>query len=71
MPLNRGNGWFSPPRPEQITVRGSIHFDDGTPAAKMQYVLIAPDGEFMDGEVPKGARRGEPNTAQTKADGTL
>ena len=37
----------------------------------MQYVLIAPDGEFMDGEVPRGTQRGQPNVARTQADGSF
>ena len=60
-----------PAEPGPVTVRGSIKFEDGTPAANVKYILIAPDGEFMDGEVPKGERRGEPILGKTKKDGTF
>src|SRR5262249_24919199 len=33
--------------------------------------LIAPDGEFLDGERPKGPGRGEPILGRTGADGTF
>ena len=66
-----GKWLVQPAETEQITVRGSIHFEDGTPAANMPYVIIAPDGEFMDGEVPSGAGRGEGIAARTRADGTF
>src|SRR6266478_6799340 len=38
-----------PAEPGSITVKGSIKFEDGKPAANVKYVLIAPDGEFMNG----------------------
>ena len=49
-------------------VKGSIEFADGTPYVG-DYVLIAPDGEFMDGEVPSStatrrAGTGFPGTTQ-------
>jgi outer membrane protein OmpA-like peptidoglycan-associated protein len=39
-----------------------LSFEDGSPAVNVPYVLIAPDGEFMDGEIgpPGNPRRGEP-----------
>ena len=44
------NKWLvQPAEPVQIIVIGTLTFDDGTPAANMKYILIAPDGEFMDG----------------------
>ncbi len=55
--------------PRTIPVRGSIKFEDGTPLANAKYFLIAPDGEFMDGEHPTGADRGKPNIVKTDANG--
>jgi outer membrane protein OmpA-like peptidoglycan-associated protein len=51
--LPRGQAWQrQPAEPEpSFVVRGSIRFEDDTPFANAEYVLIAPDGEFMDGEV--------------------
>ena len=49
------------------SVRGSIKFEDGTPAGSVKYVLIAPDGEFMNGEQSNG----EGVAGRTKADGTF
>ncbi len=60
-----------PVEPGTIMVRGSIKFEDGTPAANVKYVLIAPDGEFMDGERPSGPNRGRPIPGRTAADGTF
>jgi len=37
-----------------LSVRGSIMFENGTPAANMEYILIAPNGEFIDGERSNG-----------------
>ena len=54
-------------------VRGSIKFEDGTPFVG-QYTLIAPDGEFMDGEVPTTSgslRAGTGIKGTTKADGSF
>lgn len=62
---------IEPAEPETVIVRGSIKFEDNTPAANVKYVLIAPDGEFMDGEAVGGARRGDGNFGQTRADGTF
>jgi outer membrane protein OmpA-like peptidoglycan-associated protein len=56
-----------PAEPGTVAVRGSIKFEDGTPAADVRYVLIASDGEFMDGEQPSG----EGVVGRTKADGTF
>ena len=60
-----------PANPATIQPRGRMRFEDGTPAAGIRYVLIAPDGEFMDGEVPSGARRGEPFEGITNPDGSF
>jgi len=62
-----------PAEPGTFVVNGRIQFADGTPAANIPYVLIAPDGEFMNGEVvcsdPNGGRKGTPIKGQTNADG--
>jgi len=55
-------------------VRGSIKFSDGSPFANGEYTLIAPDGEFMDGEVPRSTsarRAGTPFKGITQADGSF
>ena len=64
-----------PAEPGSFTVRGAIHFDDGTPFTGT-HVLIAADGEFMDNEVPvtppSGTpRAGTPNRGRPQADGTF
>jgi outer membrane protein OmpA-like peptidoglycan-associated protein len=59
----------SPANPATMQARGRMRFEDGRPAAGVRYVLVAPDGEFMDGEVPSGASRGEPREGITDADG--
>lgn len=70
-PGTPGRWLVQPAEPGTIVVRGSIRFEDGTPAANMKYVLIAPDGEFMDGERPSGTDRGRPIFGRTAADGTF
>jgi outer membrane protein OmpA-like peptidoglycan-associated protein len=57
--------------PGTVIVRGSIVHEDGTPAAGAHYVLIAPDGQNMDGERPAGPTRGRPILGRTAADGTF
>jgi hypothetical protein len=56
-----------PAKPERLTVRGQIRFEDGTPVPFAKYTLIAPDGEFLHtdeagkadlGERPAGPDRG-------------
>ncbi|MES1241728.1 MAG: peptidoglycan-binding protein [Acidobacteriota bacterium] len=67
-----GDAWLvQPAEPGTVVPRGSMRFGDGTPAANMRYVLIAPDGENMDSEQAQGATRGRPIPARTKADGTF
>ncbi len=66
-----GQWCITPAEPGTITVRGTITFEDGAPAANVEYVLIAPDGEFMDGEAEAGARKGEGVFGRTKVDGTF
>lgn len=66
-----GQWCITPAEPETIPVRGSLKFEDGTPAANVEYVLIAPDGEYMDGEGEAGPRRGEGIFGRTNKDGTF
>ena len=66
------NQWcITTAEPGSFIVSGSIEFEDGTPAAGVKYVLIAPDGEFMDGEVVSGSRKGEGISGKTKDNGTF
>lgn len=61
------------PQPTFV-VKGSIKFGDGSPFANGEYTLIAPDGEFMDGEVPTSTssrRAGTGFKGTTKPDGTF
>ncbi|MEM9010937.1 MAG: peptidoglycan-binding protein [Pseudomonadota bacterium] len=70
----RGAPWTrveAEPSPS-FTPQIRILFEDGTPYVG-QYVLTAPDGEYMDGEVERssgGLRAGTPRPGQTEADGT-
>ncbi len=66
-----GRWLVQPAEAGTIVVRGSIRFEDGTPAANTKYVLIAPDGEFMNGDRPSGGDRGRPVPGRTRADGTF
>lgn len=66
-----GQWCITPAEPGTVIVSGSIEFDDGSPAAKMKYVLTAPDGEYMDGEAVSGTRRGDGIFGVTKPDGTF
>ncbi len=53
-----------------VNVKLRIEFEDGSPAAGIDYFLIAPDGEFMDGEFETAAgKRGTPQIATTDASG--
>jgi outer membrane protein OmpA-like peptidoglycan-associated protein len=59
--------------PGSFTVKGSIHFEDGTPF-QGSYVLTAADGEYLDGEVSKTAattRAGTPISGRTQPDGSF
>lgn len=67
----RGKWLVQPSESGQVRVHGSVTLDDGGPAAGVGYALIAPDGEFLDGERPVGAKRGEPVPGHTGADGTF
>ncbi len=57
--------------PDRLKVSGSICWADGTPLGNNHYVLIAPDGTFMDGEKLCGDGRGEGNPGRTQPDGTF
>ncbi len=72
-PNEKGKWLVQPAEPGTVVVRGSIKFEDGTPFANARYVLIAPDGEFMDGEVPRSGavRAGTPINGRTQADGSF
>jgi outer membrane protein OmpA-like peptidoglycan-associated protein len=61
-----------PAEPGTFVVSGRIQFEDGAPLADTPYVLIAPDGEFMDGEVVcsgQAGRKGTPILGQTDGNG--
>lgn len=62
---------IQPAEPGDVIVSGRITFEDGTPLANTKYVLIAPDGKFMDDEVRNGADRGRPKKGRTGADGSF
>jgi outer membrane protein OmpA-like peptidoglycan-associated protein len=66
-----GNWQVTAAEPGSVTVTGSITSDDGTPYANKPYVLIAPDGEYMDGEHPRPPQSGLPIPGRTAADGTF
>jgi outer membrane protein OmpA-like peptidoglycan-associated protein/peptidoglycan hydrolase-like protein with peptidoglycan-binding domain len=57
-----------PAEPGNVVLAGSLTFADGSPAA-IRYVVTAPDGEYMDGEVAAGPSRGLPVHGATGADG--
>ncbi len=60
-----------PVEPQTIVVKGRITFEDGSPYGDKEYVLIAPDGEFMNGERPSGNDRGRPIFGRTDANGNF
>ena len=72
---NQNSFLVQPAEPGTFVVNGRIQFEDGTPLANTEYVLIAPDGEFMNGEVtcsdPSGARKGTPLRGRTDANGNF
>lgn len=59
--------------PGTFPVAGTITFEDGSPFANGGYVLMAPDGEYLGGEVPvSGAvRGGTPIASRSAADGSF
>jgi hypothetical protein len=70
--LENPAGWvILPAEPGHISVAGSIRLDDGSPCCALEYVLTAPDGEYMDGEQPSGLRRGSPIPGRTDSAGTF
>ncbi|HEX2028737.1 MAG TPA: peptidoglycan-binding protein [Nitriliruptorales bacterium] len=61
-----------PAEPGTFLVSGRLEFSDGSPVPNQKYVLTAPDGEYLDGEVrtTSGAvRAGTPVPGRTDADG--
>lgn len=72
---NQNSFLVQPAEPGTFVVNGRIQFEDGTPLANTEYVLIAPDGEFMNGEVtcndPNGTRKGTPLRGRTDANGNF
>ena len=62
-----------PAEPGSFTVKGAIHFEDGTPF-QGTYVLTAADGEYLDGEVATTAgstHAGTPVPGRTQPDGSF
>ena len=60
--------------PGTVEVVGRLRFEDGTPFANRPYVLMAADGEYLNGEVPATsgtAHAGIPLRGRTGADGTF
>ena len=68
---NQRDRWLvQPAEPGTITVQGSIRYENGNPLADTKYVLIAPDGLFMDGEnICKRPGKGKPIPGRTDANG--
>jgi outer membrane protein OmpA-like peptidoglycan-associated protein len=60
-----------PVEPGSITVSGSIKDENGNSLGTLKYVLIAPDGKFMDGERKCGGDRGRPIPGKTDPDGNF
>ena len=67
----RGEFLVQPAEAGTFLVRGAVHLEDGTPLRHAKYVLTAPDGESMDGERPRGPRKGLPVPGKTAADGSF
>ncbi|NYI59201.1 peptidoglycan-binding protein [Cellulomonas soli] len=64
----------TPAEPGSFVVAGTITFEDGSPYASGPYVLMAADGEYLDGEVPAtaaGVHAGEPVAGRTQPDGSF
>ncbi|WP_232069963.1 peptidoglycan-binding protein [Gemmata massiliana] len=66
-----GKWLIRPAEPKTIVAKGRITLVDGQPYANANYVLVASDGEYMDGERPNGPQRGTPLSGATQADGTF
>ena len=74
-PNERGKWLIQPADAGTLSVRGTIRLEDGTPAANVEYVLIAPDGEYLhknasggadDGEIICGSNKGSPNPVNNR-----
>ncbi len=75
---NERNKWLiQPAEAGSVTVQGTIHFEDGSPAANVEYILIAPDGKYLhknasggadDGEIICGNNKGSPNPIRNRTD---
>ena len=63
--------FVQPAEPANVTVKGKVTFEDGSPAAGIQYVITASDGEYLDGERPRGPDRGRPIPATTNSNGSF
>ncbi|WP_407343266.1 peptidoglycan-binding protein [Pengzhenrongella phosphoraccumulans] len=63
----------TPAEPGSFPVAGRITFDDGTPFAQGSYVLMSPDGEYLNGEIPTTGveHAGTPIQGRTAADGSF
>jgi outer membrane protein OmpA-like peptidoglycan-associated protein len=74
-PSGPSKAWCrKPAEPGSFVVKGMITFEDGTPFASGKYVLAAPDGEYMDGEVgttSSVAHAGTPIQGRTQPDGSF
>jgi outer membrane protein OmpA-like peptidoglycan-associated protein len=66
-----GTFFVQPAEPANVTLKGKLTFEDGSPAAGIQYVVTASDGEYLDGERPQGPGRGRPIPATTGPDGSF
>ena len=73
----RGKWLIQPAEAGQLTVQGRLRFEDGTPAANVEYILISPDGKYLhknasggadDGEIICGNNKGSPNPTRNRTD---
>jgi hypothetical protein len=69
--LQAGEWLLQPAETGTFVLRGSVHLSNGVPLRNVKYVLTAPDGEYMDGERPRGPRYGHPIPGKTGWDGTF
>ena len=61
--------FVQPVDPRTFPLRGRMTFEDSSVAGGINYVLIAPDGEFLDGEHEKDPLAGRPIPGTTGPDG--
>lgn len=66
-----GTFLVQPAEPGSTAVKGLMRMEDGTPAGRVQYILTAPDGEYLDGERKQGPDRGRPVPGTTSPDGSF